>query len=97
MARLALIVFLCIVSASASAQNYFGYNIDKQKYMRQSDQLLFVKVFRKHRYCVRCLSGQRLNCDVPAGGEAGRLMCGAYGRAHCNRPGGGQVDYNGCP
>ncbi len=42
------------------------------------------------------ISSMAAAADVPVGGEAGRVMCGAYGAAKC-RSSGGQVDYNGCP
>jgi hypothetical protein len=91
----------------ASAQEtYFGngkVNIDKQQFLKEFNDIQLgidqptasiAGILKKHRYCVKCCDGKRLNCDVPVGGEVGRSMCGSYGLAQC---GGGQVDYNGCP
>jgi hypothetical protein len=97
-------MFLMFISNIAIAQNYFEngrLNIDKEKYVNEFEKLQLeisgptAGLFSKHRYCVRCTSGERLNCDVPVGGEAGRAMCGSYGAAKC-KSSGGQVDYNGC-
>jgi hypothetical protein len=73
---------------------------DKNKFLKDFEELqkkadtpATAGLLPKHRYCVVCNGTLRLNCDVPAGGEVGRAMCGAYGIAQC---GGGQVNYNGC-
>jgi hypothetical protein len=104
--RIGLIsILLTFIGCPVYAQNYFEdgkLNIDKQKYVQEFEKLQFdistptAGLFSKRRYCVRCTSGERLNCDVPVGGEAGRAMCGSYGMAKC-KSSGGQVDYNGCP
>jgi hypothetical protein len=101
------LAFAILVSAvsSAYAQNYFEggkIDIDKGKFLQDFEKFQLdingptAGLFSKHRYCVRCTSGEHLNCDVPVGGEAGRAMCGTYGAAKC-KSSGGQVDYNGCP
>lgn len=98
-------LFTAIAVTGAHAQNYFDtgkLNIDKKQYLEDFEKastgisLQQAGLLPKHRYCVRCTSGEHLNCDVPVGGEAGRAMCGSYGMAKC-KSSGGQVDYNGCP
>jgi hypothetical protein len=98
------VLYLC---GSALAEDFANgkVSVDKEKVSSEFKTLQaqmgnakpgeFVQagLFKKHRYCVRCNDGKRLNCDVPVGGEVGRGMCASYGLSAC---GSGQVDYNGC-
>jgi hypothetical protein len=103
--KLAWCVLFTLMLSPALSQNYFEdgkVQVNKEAFVQEFDKMQLnidsptAGLFSKRRYCVRCTSGERLNCDVPVGGEAGRVMCGAYGAAKC-RSSGGQVDYNGCP
>jgi hypothetical protein len=86
----------------ASAQEtYFGndkVNIAKEKFLKEFNEIQLgidqptasiAGILKKHRYCVKCSDGRRLNCDVPVWGEVGKSMCGSYGLEAC---GGGQVE-----
>lgn len=104
MRRIIMTLLLALGVSNASAENYFsnGKVNAEDKFLSEFEAIQRdlqsgnTAQFPKHRYCVRCTSGEKLNCDVPFGGEVGRAMCGAYGVKKC-RSGGGQVDFNGCP